>query len=44
MTSNVCQALNSGAYPFPAKFIAGDCFTADLTKVLPEKEHDGEVV
>jgi hypothetical protein len=27
------ERYNSGNYPFPARFIAGDCFTADLTQV-----------
>jgi len=31
---------NGGNYPFPAKFIAGDAFTADLTQHLPVKSYD----
>ena len=31
---------NGGNYPFPAKFIAGDAFTADLTTHLPVKSYD----
>ena len=34
------ERYNAGDYPFPARFIAGDCFTADLTRVLPERAHD----
>ena len=31
------ERYNGGGYPFPARFIAGDCFTADLTEVLEER-------
>ena len=34
------ERYNGGGYPFPARFIAGDCFTADLTEVLEERAFD----
>jgi len=34
------ERYNGGDYPFPARFVAGDCFTADLTTVFEPRAFD----